>query len=108
MSCILSDEKLFKVFNSTSIVRKNNIPFQSYMFIFKYFILANFYLLFYIIVFFSVTAHLFIAPTSGFGVSRIEPLCYPACRKRRLMEASRGFPAGAIPSVVNVEDPRTI
>ena len=38
----------------------------------------------------------------GFGVSRIEPLCSPACRKRRLIEASRGLPAGAIPSVVKV------
>ena len=39
----------------------------------------------------------------GFGVSRIELLCSPACRKRQLMEASRRLPAGAIPSVVKVE-----
>ena len=38
----------------------------------------------------------------GSGVSIIEPLCSPACPKRRLMEASRGLPAGAIPSVVKV------
>ena len=38
----------------------------------------------------------------GLGVSRIEPLCSPACRKRRLMEASRALPAGAVPSVVKV------
>ena len=30
-----------------------------------------------------------------------------ACRNRRLMEASRRLPAGAIPRVVKVEDPRT-
>ena len=38
----------------------------------------------------------------GFAVSRIESLCSPACRKRRLVEASRGLPAEAIPSVVKV------
>ena len=29
-----------------------------------------------------------------FRVIRNEPLCFSACRKRRLMEASRGLPAG--------------
>ena len=46
-----------------------------------------------------------------FGASRIEPLYYPAYLKRRLMEASRGLPAGAIPSVVKSktqESPRTV
>ena len=38
----------------------------------------------------------------GFGVSRMELLSSPACRKRQLMEASRGLTAGAIPSVVKV------
>ena len=38
----------------------------------------------------------------GFWVSRIEPLCSPACHKRQLIEASRGLPTGAIPSVVKV------
>ena len=33
-------------------------------------------------------------------MSRNESLCYPACRKRRLMEASRGLPARAIPSTI--------
>ena len=42
-----------------------------------------------------------IAPC-GFGASRIEPLYSPACHKRRLMEASRGLPAEAMPSVVKV------
>ena len=44
----------------------------------------------------------YLAYACGFGVSRIEPLSSPAFRKRRLMEASRGLPAGAIPSVVKV------
>ena len=85
MLCILSGEKLSKVFHSTSIVLKNSITFQSY-------ILANFYL-FYIIVFFRWQLT-YLLPPSDFGVSRIEPLCSPACPKRRLMEACRGFPAG--------------
>ena len=38
----------------------------------------------------------------GFGMSRIESLRFPACCKRRLMEASWGLPVGSIPSVVNV------
>ena len=38
----------------------------------------------------------------GFEFSRIEPLSSPACRKRRLMKASRGLPAGAISSVMKV------
>ena len=40
--------------------------------------------------------------TCGFGASRIELLSSPACHKRPLMEVSKGFPAGAIPSVVKV------
>ena len=43
----------------------------------------------------------------GFGVSRIEPLSSPACREWRLMVASRELPAGALPLVVKVENPRT-
>ena len=40
----------------------------------------------------TLTTSIFTAPC-GFGVSGIEPLCSPACRKRRLMETGRGLPA---------------
>ena len=41
-----------------------------------------------------------------FEVSRIEPLWSPAFHKMRLMDASKGLPAGAIPSVVKVLRPK--
>ena len=53
------------------------------------------------------SVHCIVNGPSGFGVRRIEPLSSPACRKRRLMEESKGLPAGAIPSVMKVSDTRT-
>ena len=40
------------------------------------------------------------AASCSFGMSTIEPLCSPGCHKRPLLEASRGFSAGSIPSVM--------
>ena len=44
----------------------------------------------------------------GFGVSRIEPLCSPVCRKKRLMDAGSGLPAGVLPSVVKTLEPSRV